>query len=142
MHFLKINNLPILKKKFKPLIGYFFIGGSAAIVDWGLFAVFVYILKISYILAAVISFVFATFINYVIGIKTIFTSGERFNQKSEVLLVLFVSSIGLIINLIFLRILSEIFFIHLMFSKIIATALTFFWNYSTRVYFIFHKSNR
>ena len=142
MHFLKINNPSILKKNFKPLIGYFFIGGSAAIVDWGLFAVFVYILKISYILAAVISFVFATFVNYLISIKTIFTSGKRFNQKSEILLVLFVSSIGLIINLTFLRILSEIFFIHLMFSKIISTALTFFWNYFTRVYFIFYKSNQ
>ena len=142
MNFFKKNNPSEFKKQIKPLIGYFFVGGSAAIVEWSLFATFIYILKISYFLAAIISFIFATFFNYFISINTIFSSGERFNQKSEILLVLFVSGIGLLINLVFITILIEIFYTNSMLSKIIATGLTFFWNYSTRMYFIFHRSSQ
>jgi putative flippase GtrA len=130
------------KKDLSPIIGYLFVGGSAALVDWGLFAILVYIIKIPYLVAAIISFIIATFVNYVIGIKTIFTSGIKFNKKNEVSLVLLVSSIGLLLNLAFLRMLSEIFLINVMLSKIIATIMTFAWNYSARMYFIFRKPSQ
>jgi putative flippase GtrA len=139
MFFEKFMSLKI-RKTLKPIIGYLFVGGSAAIVDWVLFACLIYIYNISYIVAAIISFGIATLVNYFIGIKTIFTSGAKFNKKSEVSLVLFVSGIGLMFNLLFLKLLSEIFLINIMISKIVATILTFAWNYSSRMFFIFKKS--
>tara|TARA_A100001011_G_C14148361_1_gene772887 strand:+ start:494 stop:913 length:420 start_codon:yes stop_codon:yes gene_type:complete len=124
----------------KPIVGYLFVGGSAALVDWTLFACLIYIFEFSYITAAIISFTIATLVNYSIGIKTIFTSGAKFNKRNEISLVIFVSGIGLFLNLLFLKLISELLLINIMIAKIIATILTFAWNYSSRMFFIFKKT--
>jgi putative flippase GtrA len=121
------------------LLKYFFIGGSAALIDWSAFALMVYILKWHFLLAGTISFVMATFANYIIGVSTIFQSGIRFNKKSEVSLIYLISSFGLGISLAVMNILHTWFGIHVMAAKIASSGLTFIWNYSMRAFFVFNS---
>jgi len=127
--------------KVNPIIGYLFVGGLAAMVDWSIFAILVFLLDVNYLISATFSFIFATLANYILGIKTIFTSGANFTQKKEISLVFLVSAIGLVINLSFLAIFSGKLNLNLMTSKIGASFIAFAWNYISRMHFIFKNTN-
>ena len=130
-----------ISSRIHPIIGYLFVGGSAAMIDWSIFAILVFLLDVNYLISATFSFIFATLANYILGIKTIFTSGVNFSQKKEISLVFLVSVIGLVINLSFLAIFSEILNLNLMASKIGASFIAFAWNYISRMHFIFKKTS-
>lgn len=131
----------LLKKhELNHLFTYFFIGGTAAIVDWIIFAVLVFVLNINFLVAACVSFFFATYVNYAISIRTIFQSQIQFKKNKEIFLIFIVSGIGLIFNLVFLTIFVSYISLNIMLSKIIATGLTFLWNFASRKYFIFKRS--
>jgi putative flippase GtrA len=118
-------------------IKYFFVGGIAALVDFLIFALFVKILKIPWFISGVTGFVLATLVNYLLSIRHVFTSGARFKKHKEIILIFFVSFIGLIINQLILWQCIEFLFLEPLFAKIIATGIVFFWNYSARNHFIF-----
>jgi putative flippase GtrA len=116
---------------------YFFVGGVAAVVDISLFIVFAKILTYNYLLVGALTFLIATFVNYILSIKFVFQSGQKHKKQKEILLVYLVSAFGLAFNLIILYVCHDIINIELTISKLIATALVFFWNYFIRKYFIF-----
>ena len=80
------------------LIRYFFVGGAAAAVDIGLFFLFAKVLGFNYLLVGAGSFLIATAVNYVLGVRHVFESGVRFTQGREIILVLLVSTVGLAVN--------------------------------------------
>ena len=121
------------------LFRYLPVGGVAALMDWFIFWVLTFPLEIYFIYSATISFVIATLANYFLGIKFIFISETRFSKKGEIFLVYLVSSIGLVINLLALTFASNILGIHLMLSKILASGVSFLWNFVTRAFFIFRE---
>jgi len=119
------------------VIRYFFVGSASAIVDISLFSLFAKYLNYNYILVGFVTFLIATYINYVLSIKYVFSSGLRFKKKLEMLLVFLVSSLAMIINLLALFILIEYILLDPVLSKILASATVFFWNYLTRKKIIF-----
>ena len=118
------------------LIRYFFVGSTAALVDWLLYWALVKYGAMHYLLAAIFSFIASTAVNYVLSIKWVFHSG-RHSRSLEIGLVFFVSLIGLIFNELFLYLFAGVFQVNYMISKIAATGIVFFWNYFTRKKFIF-----
>lgn len=121
------------------IIKYFFVGGAAALVDVSLFFVFVKILNLNYLMVGFITFILATFINYYLSIKFVFISGKKFKKLQEIILIYFVSSISLLLNLCLLFIFHEFFLVEVFFSKLIVTLLLFLFNYAMRKYIIFAK---
>jgi putative flippase GtrA len=119
------------------IIKYFFVGGIAAIVDISLFIIFAKFLSYNYLIVGALTFIIATLVNYTLSIKFVFQSGTKHKKKKEVLLVYLVSAFGLTFNLIILYICHDIINMEITISKLIATALVFFWNYFIRKYFIF-----
>lgn len=119
------------------IIKYFFVGGTAAVVDISLFVIFAKLLEFNYLLVGFFTFLIATFVNYSLSIRFVFRSGVRHTKKKEVFLVYLVSALGLALNLLVLFISHEAFYIELTISKLIATGSVFFWNYLIRKYFIF-----
>lgn len=119
------------------LIKYFFVGGVAAALDISIFIISVQIFAVNYLIIAPISFVLATLLNYYLSIRIVFTSGARFSRQWELIAIFIVSGISLIINQATLFITVEIFFLHKVAAKIIATGVVFFWNYFSRRNFIF-----
>jgi putative flippase GtrA len=123
-------------------IKYFFVGGIAALVDFLIFALFVKILKLPWFISGVTGFFLATLVNYCLSIRHVFTSGARFKKHKEIILIFFVSFIGLIINQLILWQCIVFLLLEPLFAKVIATGIVFFWNYSARNYFVFKISKK
>ena len=122
-------------------IKYFFVGGIAAGVDFLIFALFVKILEWPWFISGIAGFILATIVNYLLSIKHVFTSGARFKKHKEIMLIFFVSFIGLIVNQLILWQCIDFVLLDPLIAKITATGVVFFWNYAARNHFIFkaHK---
>jgi putative flippase GtrA len=116
---------------------YFLVGGVAAGVDLVLFVVMVKGLAVGWMPAGMVSFCFATLVNYSLSVRYVFSSGVRFQRGQEILLVFLVSGVGLVVNQAALATLIEGAGWDSLIAKIVATSAVFFWNYGVRRCFIF-----
>ena len=116
---------------------YFLVGGAAACVDIGLFLAFAKGLGLPYLRVAAASFVIATLVNYVLSVRFVFRSGQRFGRRWEIALVYLVSGVGLAINQAILFMCVEWMHLGLLLAKLAATGTVFSWNYLARRFFVF-----
>ena len=112
-------------------------GGVAACVDIGLFMLFAQGMGLPYLRVAAGSFVVATLVNYFLSVRFVFVSGARFRRRWEIALVFLVSAVGLAINQLILAACVELGGFPLLFAKLTATGVVFFWNYLARRRFVF-----
>lgn len=125
-----------MKKEIKKFLSYFCVGGAAALVEWGTFALSNIVFN--YNISTVIAFVLATTFNYFLGKKTTFKNDKQ--TKQDIIWVFIVSGIGLLLNVLFMNILIKVIKISInMIAKIISTGLVFIWNYLSRRFFIYNK---
>ena len=115
---------------------YIVAGGICALVDWGLFALFLYVLDLHYVLSGGVSFLLATALNYVLSVHFVFGASRR-GARSAMALVYFVSAVGLAINLCVLSVGVDILGLHPMLMKMAASAIALFWNFLARYFYIF-----
>jgi len=120
-----------------PLFRYFLVGGAAALTDLSLFFLLAHIAGLPYLAVGALSFLVATYVNFILSIRFVFRSGSRFSKRHEMLLVFAVSAIGLLVHQLVLFCAVELLEFHLMLAKITATGTVFFWNFGARRYFIF-----
>ena len=123
--------------EFQRIARYFVVGGVAACVDIGLFMLFAQYFGLPYLRVSAASFVVATLVNYLLSIRFVFVSGQRFRRRWEVALVFLVSGIGLVLNQAILAFCVESLKLSLLFSKLAATGVVFFWNYFARRVLVF-----
>jgi putative flippase GtrA len=121
------------------LVRYFFVGGAAALVDFGLFALLARVAGLPWFPVALFSFTLATLLNYLLSVRHVFESGIRFTRRHELMLVYLVSAVGLAINQVVLWFGIESARVDMLVAKLIATGTVFFWNYGARRYFIFNE---
>ena len=95
---------------------YFVVGGICALLDWALFALFLYGADLHYLISGATSFVFATGLNYILSVNYVFEIGKR-SWGERIVLVYFASGVGLLINLVVLSGLIELFGIHPLVAK-------------------------
>jgi putative flippase GtrA len=120
------------------LFKYFFVGGVAALVDISIFALFAKILQFNYLLIGAFGFILATFVNYILSVRYVFSSGIRFNNKQQELIAVYmVSAMGLLIHQVALYSAVNLLNLELMLAKINATGIVFLWNFSIRHFFVF-----
>lgn len=134
---MKQNHKLVLDLK---IVRYFFVGGSAAILDSTIFYVFVKIFYFNYIIVGAIGFIIATYVNYFLGVKFVFNYSAKFSRKMEIMTIYIISGFGLILHLTILYFFIDVFFFEKMLSKITAIGLVFFWNYLARKNFVYKES--
>lgn len=117
---------------------YLFVGGLSALIDWGFFAILLYIFGLHYLIAGIASFALATAANYFLSVRFVFGAGRR-KRAERIFLVYVVSLIVLGFNLGILTIGIDILQTHEMVAKILATGLAFGLNFAGRYYFVFKK---
>ena len=122
------------------IIKYFIVGSIAALTDFSLYHIFAKLLKYNYMMVAFISYAIATYINYILSTKYVFQSGTKYSKKVEISLIYLISGVAIGINQISLYLLIDVLFVEMLISKVIATAITFFWNYFLRKNFIFKEN--
>lgn len=132
-----MNNM-FTKAGIKQFISYFFVGGMAAIVEWIMFFLFANVIKMDYIAATVLAFVFSTTTNWILGRVMTFKDNAAYkNQKTkEAVLIFAVSAIGLLFNMIlmylFVTVLGFDSSLGKTGSKVAATGIVFIWNFLIR----------
>ena len=124
------------------MIKYVLVGGIATLVDLCIFAVFALWLPFNYLLVGGIGFAAGTAINYLLCVRYIYVSGQRFSTRGEVLGVYLVGGLGLTLHEVLLYLAYEHFALPLMLCKLLAIGLVFFWNFGMRNFYLFASPDR
>jgi len=131
-----------MRKFIKQFIVYFGIGGIAALVEWSVFFLVndEKILNQNRYVATFIAFIVATFVNWIVGKKSLFSDKNKIKKGNwDIIPVFFVSAVGLLMNLFIMWLLTEVlsFGSHEQLSKIFATGIVFFWNFLARKLWVY-----
>ncbi len=131
--------------EFVKVILYLFVGGTAALVEWGLFYLFFYYLLAGLglsvdtltMVATALAFGLSTLYHYFLGNVLVFDSGSKYDKSKELSLVFLVSIMGLIFNLVLMYVLVGLLTWQPMLAKVITSCIVVVWNYLSRKKWIF-----
>jgi len=129
----------VLNRQFaRQFISYFFVGLTAAFVEWGTFWLSNTPLRFGIYASTTISFFCATIANWVIARRTTFKDeAELIKPSRDFLPVFIVSGVGLGLNLLLMAFIVGNIAVYPLVAKIIATGIVFFWNFGSRKIFIY-----
>lgn len=138
----------ISKKDIRQFLSYIVVGGSATIVEWTLFWYFVYPLKWNQNIGLAVAYVISTLVNMLLGRLLTFRharvvgSGKSraLNAAKETALIYLVSTIGCVLNILFLDLFTDVFRMNAMVSKILVTGMMLLVNYLARKLGIYRDS--
>ena len=131
--------------EFVKVILYLFVGGTAALVEWGLFYLFFYYLLAGLglsvdtltMVATALAFGLSTLYHYFLGNVLVFDSGIKYDKSKELSLVFLVSIIGLVFNLVLMYVFVGLLAWQPMLAKVITSCIVVVWNYLSRKKWIF-----
>lgn len=131
---------------FKVLL-YLFVGGTAALFEWGMFYLFLHYVapNLHWSLTTVtlagtaLAFCLSTLYHYFLGNILVFDSGSRYQRGTELGLVFLVSVMGLGFNLLLMYFFVTCCGWDPMLSKMLASAIVVVWNYLSRKKWIFRS---
>ncbi len=125
------------KKNIKEFLLYVIVGGIATVGEWVVFFALDKFM-IHYAAATVIAYIFSTFLNWGAGRILVFKSSGQ-TLAREIISIYLTSIGGMLLNLLIMWIAVDLFAIDGMISKIIATAIVFFYNFLVRKILIYKK---
>ena len=131
--------------EFVKVILYLFVGGTAALVEWGLFYLFFYYLLAGLglsvdtltMVATALAFGLSTLYHYFLGNVLVFDSGSKYDKSKELSLVFLVSIMGLVFNLVLMYVFVGLLAWQPMLAKVITSCIVVVWNYLSRKEWIF-----
>ena len=127
-----------------------FVGGLATLVDWAIYSLLIFIVRMNPIPAACISFVFGLIVNYYLTQIWVFSYTPTSMAKSFTTFTI-IGLVGLGLNFLLFwiddqfRILEHLLrisnqdYINLL-KKIVVTFIVYIWNFFARKYFIFRET--
>ena len=115
---------------------YFFVGGSATVVDFIAYSIALYFFGTYYLIANVISFIFGLAWNHTLSILWVFES--KHNRLKEITMVTIISLLGLLWVTILLYIFVEYGGLNEIIAKAFTTIVVLFWNFGMRKFLVFH----
>ena len=130
MLFEKTNNTLV------QLFRYGFVAVGAFVVDYGFYFLLSYLMGVQYLVAALVGFFMGTATNYLISKFMVF-QGEPKSRTFEVLLVFLISGVGLLWLELGLYLITDVYGIHYLLSKLIMTGVVFLWNFFARKLFMY-----
>ena len=122
-------------RRYMPLIKSIVTSMICFSLDYALLYALTEFLGLYYLLSAAISFTLAKTLNFYLCARWVFPTGLSGGRQYIAFLI--VGAIGLALNTGLMALFTDVFYIHYMISKIIASSLVFFWNYFMRRYAIF-----
>ncbi len=112
------------------------VGGIAFIIDFVFLFLFKEFLSLPVILANTLSFTISTIYNYIASVTWVFDVNKENDKKKQFITFIVFSIIGLLLNDLIMWILTGIFIIYYLASKIIATIIVMIFNFITRKKFL------
>ena len=124
---------------FLQLFRYGFVGGIAFLVDYGTLFCLTHYAGVPYLWSAAGAFLLGLITNYLISISWVFQHSGKMQIWQEFLFFAFIGVIGLGLNELIMYIGTDLIHLHYMISKLISTAIVFFWNFFARKFILFNK---
>ncbi len=124
---------------FLQLFRYGFVGGAAFVVDYATLFVLTNYVGVQYLWSAAIAFVLGLIANYLLSISWVFRNRGDLSRWQEFLFFAVIGVVGLGFNELIMYACTDLMHIHYMVSKLISTAIVFFWNFFARKYLLFTK---
>ncbi|WP_346702176.1 GtrA family protein [Barnesiella sp. An22] len=118
-------------------VRYFFVGGFAFVVDFGLLYILTEYARLHYLLSATLSFIAGLLVNYIISYLWVFNGSKFKNRLVEFLFFAAIGVVGLALNDALIWLFTDCIGTHYMFSKIVAAAMVYLWNFFARKYLVF-----
>lgn len=115
---------------------YFFVGGSAAVVDLLVFTLLVTYVGMHYILAAFVAYMCGLMWNHFLCIAWVFES--KHHRSKEFLMVFLIALGGLLWTWLILWMLISLAGMDEVIAKMISQILVLFWNFTMRKFYVFH----
>ena len=122
---------------FIQLFRYTFVGGVAFIADFGSLYLLTDLAGVYYLYSAAIAFVIGLTINYVFSILWVFKSRSVKNKSIEFMIFAIIGLVGLGMNELIIWFSTERLSIYYLHSKLISTAIVYFWNFLARKYILY-----
>lgn len=119
------------------LFRYGFVGGVAFVVDYGSLFLLTHYAGVPYLWSAAIAFILGLVTNYLLSISWVFRRNENLRPWVEFLFFAIIGVIGLVMNELILYAGTDLLHMHYMVSKLISTAIVFFWNFFARKFLVF-----
>jgi len=119
------------------LFRYTFVGGIAFAADFGTLYFLTDIVKCYYLYSAAIGFIIGLIINYILSIIWVFKYKALENRSVEFIFFAVIGLVGLGLNEIIIWFSTEQIKLYYLTSKLISTAIVYFWNFFARKYFLF-----
>jgi len=117
---------------------YLFVGGVATVVDWGVLFVLTDFAHIYVLVSTSIAFLAGLVTNFLLSKQLVFKASEaRMNPVMEFLSYALIGIIGLGITELIMILFTNHWRLHYMLSKVIATILVLFWNYTARKFIVY-----
>jgi len=137
--------IPLLKKLFREetnntliqLLRYTFVGGIAFVVDFGLLVSLTEFIGIHYLISAAIAFMAGLVTNYIMSISWVFNQRSIKNKSAEFAIFGLIGLVGLAMTELIIWSATEKLLFHYIVSKIFATIIVYFFNFSVRKYVLF-----
>lgn len=120
---------------------YIFVGGTSFIVDFLIYVSLINFFGINYLISAALAFLTAVLVNYVMSIRWVFNQDKIDNRVVEFNLFLLISGLGLVFTEILLYLFTDILGVNYIISKIIASIIVLFWNFTARRVMFYGKGN-
>ena len=124
------------KDLFNKIIRFSIVGGIATLIDFIFLYIFKEFLNMDVIIANTLSFIISVTYNYIASIVWIFDINKEKNKKIQFILFILFSIFGLVLNNIILYILTDIFNMYYLISKVVATFIVMIFNFITRKKFL------
>lgn len=126
---------------FKQLIKFGAVGAIATAIDYGLMVFLTEIFNVRYLISCAISFTVSVILNYFLSIKYVFNVTHKTSKGAEILIFVFLSVIGLMLNQFLMWWTVERLSINYLIAKIIATVIVMGYNYISRKCFLEERNN-
>ena len=124
------------KDLFNKIIRFSIVGGIATLIDFIFLYIFKEFLNMDVIIANTLSFIISVTYNYIASIVWVFDINKEKNKKIQFILFILFSIFGLVLNNIILYILTDMFNMYYLISKVVATLFVMIFNFITRKRFL------
>lgn len=126
---------PLLRQ----LLRYGVVGGVAFIVDYGTLYALTEFAGVHHLLSAVIAFGAGLLVNYTLSILWVFRGERSWKPAAEFTAFALIGLIGAGLNELIIWLGTDVAGLHYLLSKLLSTAIVFFWNFFARKLLLFSK---
>ncbi len=136
---LKLFHIKVNAEQEKLLIQIFkfgIVGGIAFVIDYVSLIVCKEVFHLNTLLAAAIAFTISVIYNYIASVKWVFDVNKEKNEKTNFVIFIVLSIVGLIITEIIMWFGTDVMKISYLIIKIVATAIVMVFNFITRKMFL------